>query len=370
LAQQAKQALIGQAIQAVQDTGNLLRGLVTAAGTVGDDLILKPLTAAVDLGSGLATKPVETVTAPWNAGVATGEELQKLYSSPQERQWVAQAFHAAVAQQQQEYQQDPAVYTGRLVGHAGAFAIPFLGPASKASEAANAVGKTEEALNGAGTALKASNSDQNVFQQLNELRPQAPAGTRELPVPADAANALKRGELQDFNDLFNGAASTDGSGISSEYQTTEALKQGLAGEKLATDALGQQGHTVLDYKPEITGTNQGGVDIVTMKDGKVYLIDNKAYSTGKNIGDVSALDKNFTKNLADVRNKFSGLANDAYRSPAERQLFSDAVKAIDSGNYQKAVTTAGVIPDGRFSTAVTKGLQAKGFQYINIFSNK
>ena len=48
------------------------------------------------------------------------------------------------------------------------------------------------------------------------------------------------------------------------YETTGRLARGLAGEKAATEFLASEGHQILQYKPDITGTNQGGFDMVTM----------------------------------------------------------------------------------------------------------
>ena len=42
---------------------------------------------------------------------------------------------------------------------------------------------------------------------------------------------------------------------------------------MAADALANDGHTLLCYKPSILGTNQGGIDIVTMRNGVVNFID-------------------------------------------------------------------------------------------------
>lgn len=160
--------------------------------------------------------------------------------------------------------------------------------------------------------------------------------------------------------------SRGGPGTSTDYQTTERLKQGLVGERLAAEGLAQQGHKILSYKPDIKGTNQGGIDIVTIKEGQVYFIDNKAYTTGRNVAAVSALDKNFAQNVAEVRAQFAQYAVDPNRSEAERNLYQQAVDAIDGGNYQKAVTTAGIAPDGKHSPGITPGLDGNSFVHIPI----
>lgn len=160
--------------------------------------------------------------------------------------------------------------------------------------------------------------------------------------------------------------SIDGSAPSVEYQTTTALKQGLFGERMAAEGLARQGHQILDYKPDIKGTNQGGFDIVTMKDGIVYLVDNKAYGTGRNVAAVSALDKNFAQNLAATRAKFAAFAADPARSEAERGLYQAAVDAIDGGMTQKAVATAAFAPDGKHSAGVTPALEDKGVIHVDV----
>jgi Holliday junction resolvase-like predicted endonuclease len=144
------------------------------------------------------------------------------------------------------------------------------------------------------------------------------------------------------------------------------LKQGLIGERLAAEGLSQQGHKILLYKPHIKGTNQGGIDIVTMKDGQVFFIDNKAYTSGRNVAAVSALDKNFAQNVAKVRAEFTRYASDPDRTQSERDLYQQAVDAIDGKNYQKAVTTVAVAPDGQHSPGITPALASKEFVHIPI----
>jgi Holliday junction resolvase-like predicted endonuclease len=186
-------------------------------------------------------------------------------------------------------------------------------------------------------------------------KPAAPAG---LSV-ADAAKGINPGDVDRAFD-----ASIGGSGVSAEYQTTEALKQGLAGERLAAESLAQQGHQILDYKPDIKGTNQGGIDIVTIKDGTVYFVDNKAYGTGRNVGSVSALEKNFDKNVKAVLEKFEKFAKDPARTQPERDLYKTAVEAIHNKNYLKAVTTAAVVPDGKAAQDISGGLRGREFIHL------
>src|ERR1700748_3145646 len=85
------------------------------------------------------------------------------------------------------------------------------------------------------------------------------------------------------------------------YRTTPQLMRGNLGERLATEALAAMRHQILGYKPDITATSRPGVDIVSLHNGQVWLIDNKAYSRGGTIRRASALTRNFRRNLAQVR---------------------------------------------------------------------
>jgi Holliday junction resolvase-like predicted endonuclease len=185
----------------------------------------------------------------------------------------------------------------------------------------------------------------------------------ELVTKAQLATSEKTLGIEDAIDK---SRVVPGEAVASEFDTTYRLKQGNFGEKMATDALAQQGHDILDFKPDIKGTNQGGIDIVTMKDGVVYAVDNKAYTTGNNVSSVSALDKNFNKNIATVREKFEGFANDPNRTPAEREKFAQAVEAIRDGRVQKLVTTAAFARDGKMTTGISAPLQNKQFQYQDV----
>lgn len=140
------------------------------------------------------------------------------------------------------------------------------------------------------------------------------------------------------------------------YQTTYQLKQGLFGERLATEALAADGHKILMCKREITGTNQPGFDIVTLKDGVVWLIDNKAFTTGRNISSVSALTTNYEANVADA---LTELKEHAAATAGDPQLkfihdaYSEAVEHLENGECQKATTSFALAPDGKHTTGVT-----------------
>jgi hypothetical protein len=149
------------------------------------------------------------------------------------------------------------------------------------------------------------------------------------------------------------------------YSTTQRLVRGNLGERRAAEALAADGHHILSYKPSILGTNQGGIDIVTMRNGVVHLIDNKALTRSGNVGSVSALTDNFAQNLAAVRAELTRtLANAG--SPGERQLLQQALNALNSNNFVRAVTNANVTPDNRILRGVTQQLQRQDIQFIDL----
>lgn len=155
------------------------------------------------------------------------------------------------------------------------------------------------------------------------------------------------------------------------YQTTKNLAKGNAGERLATESLAADGHKVLSYKPDILGTNQGGIDLVTMKDGKVYLIDNKAFQSAGNINDVSSLTTNLKKNVDAVKDQFTQFAADKSRPAAERKMYAEAATALKNDQYVKAITNASMTAaDGQMKTGVSEALRSRGIDFINVYPGK
>jgi RHS repeat-associated protein len=151
------------------------------------------------------------------------------------------------------------------------------------------------------------------------------------------------------------------------FQTAERLVRGNLGERLAADSLASQGHTILSFKPSILGTNQGGIDIVTIRNGVVHLIDNKALTRSGNVSSVSALTTNFAKNLAAVRQDLATALVRPGISQAEQQLLQQAVSAIDKGSVVRAVTNANLAPNNAILTGVSKKLQDMGIRFIDVF---
>ncbi len=178
-----------------------------------------------------------------------------------------------------------------------------------------------------------------------------------------AANeAAKRADDKALDRAFKGGKDEGA------FETAERLKRGNLGEKLATDALAAEGHKILSYKPSILGTNQGGIDMVTIKDGFVHFIDNKALSRSGNVSSVSALTSNFTKNkdavLKELRDALARAA-----SKEEKDVLQSAVTAIEKGNYKKVVTNANITKDDAILSGVSQALKEKGIEFINVFKS-
>lgn len=164
-----------------------------------------------------------------------------------------------------------------------------------------------------------------------------------------------------FGATFN---ANDTSGL---FQTTQRLIRGNLGERLAADALAKDGHVIISFKPSVMGTNQGGIDIVTYRNGVLYLIDNKALTRSGNVASVSALTTNLNQNVAAVDRELVAALADPARSAIERQILNDSLDALRHGRYVKAVTNANVARDTQILSGVTSSLNSQGIQFINVF---
>ena len=151
------------------------------------------------------------------------------------------------------------------------------------------------------------------------------------------------------------------------YRTTPQLMRGNLGERLATEALAAMGHQILGYKPDISGTSRPGIDIVTLHNGQVWLVDNKAYSRGGTIRGASALTRNFRHNLTQVRGQLGAMAFDPQRSPAEQQFLRQALQNLNAGHYVRAVTNANVSRQNRIPIGLHPSLQRKGIVFLDLF---
>jgi len=103
-----------------------------------------------------------------------------------------------------------------------------------------------------------------------------------------------------------------------------------------------------------------------MKDGVVWLIDNKAVQTAKNISSVSALTTNLARNVAEVRAALTGMLERA-ASLQERQLLQQALRSLDSGNYIKAISNA-TVDTTQVARDISGALKRQGFRFIDLLA--
>jgi Holliday junction resolvase-like predicted endonuclease len=149
------------------------------------------------------------------------------------------------------------------------------------------------------------------------------------------------------------------------YSGPQRLARGNFGEKAAAEALAHNGFDIIDYKPNIAGTNQGGIDIVAMRGDTVYMIDNKALTRGGNVSSVSALTTNYPQNLAAVRAEL--VQRIAAGGPPEQiRVLERALEAMDSGRVVRAVTNANLAKDDTVLGGVTDTLRGQGIDFIDV----
>jgi Holliday junction resolvase-like predicted endonuclease len=172
--------------------------------------------------------------------------------------------------------------------------------------------------------------------------------------------ATEKADAKALDETFQGGK---GEGA---YETTNRLKRGNLGEKLATDSLAADGHTILSYKPGIAGTNQGGIDMVTLKGDTVYFVDNKALTRGGNVSSVSALTTNFSKNKDAVLKELQAALSKA-PTESERNVLQRAIEAIKGNRFKKVVTNANLTANDAILTGVTQKLRNQGIEFINVF---
>lgn len=199
----------------------------------------------------------------------------------------------------------------------------------------------------------------DLTRDLNELTANHP---EQFPPEQESMSTADDDSV--WEELFSGG---DDAG---EYSTSQRLVRGNLGERLATEWLAAEGHTILSYKPSILGTNQGGIDMVTIKDGRVFLIDNKALTRSGNISSVSALTTNLQQNIVAVRSELTEMLNRPGISPDEQHLIRLAIDALDAGDYVTAVTNANVAPDAIHTTGVSETLNARGIEFIDVFGTQ
>lgn len=152
----------------------------------------------------------------------------------------------------------------------------------------------------------------------------------------------------------------------SDEPTTENLKKGNLGERLATDCLAADGHDIIFFKPQIEGTNQGGIDIVTYKNHTVYFIDNKALLKTGNVSSVSALTTNFEKNKKAFIDIWRPKSQDFSLPQQERLMYLKLLGQTTTGHFVKVVTNASLAPNELIKRDVSSTLSKQGIRFMNV----
>jgi hypothetical protein len=191
---------------------------------------------------------------------------------------------------------------------------------------------------------------------------------------ADELGAL--GVKKDEAAALAGTRNEKAAAVQYASEATSRLSRGNEGEKLAAEALAREKFLIASYKPDVRGTNQGGVDIVALqqdttalnKDEErrehVTLIDNKALTRDGNVTSVSALTTNLEQNIRAVAKEFAQLLRSPEANQEQRDIARRVLDAIAADHIRLAVTNANVARDGQF-TSGTAG-RAKGLEFINL----
>ena len=153
-----------------------------------------------------------------------------------------------------------------------------------------------------------------------------------------------------------------------EKQFYKPHVRGNLGERLAAEALAAAGYKIVYYKPDLKGTTTPGFDIIAIKDGHLWIIDNKAYAraTGGVLKDVSALTTNYTQNITNLRRDLVSWAQNA-PGPVQN-VMAEAQQLLNAGKIKLAVTNATVIVEpGRSGiTGIDPALTSKGIQFLDV----
>jgi hypothetical protein len=178
--------------------------------------------------------------------------------------------------------------------------------------------------------------------------------------------------------------------------------QGFIGERIAAETLVSRGHTLLSDLPAHPSdtVHPGGFDIVTIKDGWVHVIDNKAYdvrqgASREELREVSAFsprryqlnlhgDPDRTQPVTDVKDGLKPFLQQKLRSDPNNPAAATwraALDAIDNNRVVKAVTNARIYAPTReirnedgttrvenraILSSVSARLGAQGVQFIDV----
>jgi WXG100 family type VII secretion target len=237
------------------------------------------------------------------------------------------------------------------------------GEAGAAGKAAAVAGRAGELAEGAAAAGRAGELAEaaRLAGRASELADEAAAAGRVGDTAEAARAASEAAEIDAALDATFQGGRNEGA-----FETAARLRRGNLGERLATDALAADGHEILSYKPSILGTNQGGIDMVTMKDGVVYFVDNKALTRSGNVSSVSALTTNFANNQAAVLTELRTAISTA-GSAQEASVLQSAVDAIEAGNFKRVVTNANMTTNDAILSGVTQNLADQGIEFIDVF---
>jgi hypothetical protein len=183
---------------------------------------------------------------------------------------------------------------------------------------------------------------------------------RLLGKEAKAITSAEREFLQEVSaDLKAGSAPTK--------EVAPNLARGNFGEKQAADSLAAEGHRIISYKPDVSLTSQAGIDIVTLKDGVVYFLDNKALTRTGSISSVSSLTTSFDTNKAAVVKYLQEQLGSTAIGSEVHAVFAEALAAIQNGKFKRVVTNANFVDRAaHVLTGVTDNLKKQGIEFMNV----
>ncbi len=143
------------------------------------------------------------------------------------------------------------------------------------------------------------------------------------------------------------------------------VMNGESGERLRriADDLTAKGFDLVNAAFDVAELNRQRIDMVAMKDDRVYLIDNNAISPSGELASVAALTRDFEDtesregNLTKTKRMLDEMVKDATRPVEERAQLGAALLAIEEERYVRAVTTANVSRDASVDEKLAASLR-------------